>query len=450
MNHLREGQSGNNLALRLLLNRSVHSAVCLSLITLFVMVFIQKGILQSVEDFKSVPSHGRDLWNFRAGGYLWGEGKNPSDPVLLDEFWSEQSVSIRRIEYANIMYYYPPQTSFLFSWLSRLSFETSYWLFLVINIFLTLIVLGLLGYILSWYLPIGILEITLLSSFLHIGLRTNIRFNQISTLIAVFILLSFVMTKRKKESLAGISLGITSLKPTFFPLLWLYNLFFGSKKHAVTCIFTGGLMTVLPIILSNRELFDTIASFLRARQIHQNAFDSPSPFDSTSITLQNIEPLVFRILNQQSSLTILLSWMVILVLCILTFYQIYKNRHLRQKPLLDFAMISVLTILIVYHKNYDSFLLFPGFLYLFIQIKNMKFKNSKLFWLLFFLVILGIKILPTNFLYLFLSKTPLTIDTYIGRLFASFHVWGNIFLLGALLIFKKNQHVLKNNMDKTI
>ncbi len=414
--------------------------LCVFLIVFFILIFIQKGVLQSIGDYKEVPSNGRDLWNFRAGGYLWRKGENPYDPDKLDEYWANQDDSIKRITYKNIMYYYPPQTSVIFSWLSRLSYGTSYWLFLTANIILTIIVMFLVGIVLSWYLPIGLLEITLLSSFLHIGLRTNIRFNQSSTLVAVFVFLTFVLAKNHKEILAGIALGFVSLKPTFFPLFWIYYFVIGSRKLVISSIISGLLLTVLPIIFSGRNLFETMENLIFARQTHLNDFDNPSPFVSSSITHQNFEPLVFRISDNQSNLTLLFSWIIILSFCILIYYLIYKNRHIKKEPLLDFAIISVASILVVYHKNYDSFLLLLGLLYIYIQIQKSESLNTKTKWLMVLLVILGIKILPTNFLFLLFAKTPFTIETYIGRLLSSFHVWGNILLLVTLLLFKISQY----------
>ncbi len=152
----------------------IWKVLCVFLIVFFGLVFVQKGVIQSIGEFKEYPSNGRDLRYFRAGGSLWADGKNPHDPVDMEEYWSKESEAIKRVSPENFMYYYPPQASLLFSWLAKLSYPTAYWFFLSLNLLLTLTVLGLLAYIISWRLSLGLLEFTLLASLLHVGV-INVR-----------------------------------------------------------------------------------------------------------------------------------------------------------------------------------------------------------------------------------------------------------------------------------
>jgi len=186
--------------------------ICIILIGIFVALYVYKGALDSVNDYVNPKSNSWDFCIFYAIGALWRMGESIYSPGAVNTFLDQSGVCEYAIQ-GQLTFFYPPQVSMLFSGLSYLSFDTAFWVFFAINNILSIILILLAGQILSWYRPVGIIEITLLVSFLHFGLRTNIQFSQTGAILGVIYLLVLICAHYDKPIISGICLGLVTTKP---------------------------------------------------------------------------------------------------------------------------------------------------------------------------------------------------------------------------------------------
>jgi hypothetical protein len=138
--------------------------------------------------------------------------------------------------------------------------------------------------------------------------------------------------------------------------------------------------------------------------------DDPSPFSPYSAYLLNLAPLVYRVFNAQSSVTTLISWLIILVLLGYIFYLIWRSQPSEESYLLDFGLVSALSLLAVYHRNYDVSLLF----------------------------------LPGNVSERLSAAYPALLDSYFWRVVAPFQAWVSVAILAALMWLKTHPTTLSD------
>lgn len=424
-------------------NKFVHwimRVIYIILIVAILALFSYQWVLRSIH---GILEDGGQIWDFTifyTAGQIWNEGDLPYGSGGLSDRIAENEELFGYNGTNATVAYYPPQALFLFSLMAKNPIQTAYWILFILNIIILLISLCLLGWILSRYISIGLPEILLLSSFMITGMRTNIRFNQVSLIVLLPMLTMFILAGRNKKVSAGIALGLTSLKPTFFPLFWVYYLFKRQYRIAVVSLITAGLATIGPLILTKRPLLGSLLAFLDTQKYHgQSDIDSPSPFYPRSATLHNLEALVYRIFNVESTLTLLLSWAIIGVIILFTFYLISKNNSSSVVSLLDFSLISMLSLLMIYHRAYDSFLIFPAILSIYIYIQSIQKKTIKWLWIAGLVGIITVHVVPGDISMRFAERYPVLLESYVFRVLAPIHIWVNLVVLVTLLWMKMQQ-----------
>jgi hypothetical protein len=333
----------------------------------------------------------------------------------------------------------PPPSSVLFSLLANLPLDTAHRVLLGINLGLLVVSLCLMAVVLSWYRPIGLLEVTLLISFLNTGFgRVNLRNSQWGILVFVILLATFILARYRRDALAGLSLAAVTFKPSFLPLYVGYYLLRRSYRLVVVCVLTAGLFTILPLLLTQRPLAETMMGWLRMLMLRDapGQVDSPSPSAPWSEFMLHLAPLIYRVFNAQSNVTTAVSWLIVLALCGYTVYLIQRSEPSEEGNLLDFGLVSALSLLSIYHRSYDIFLLFPGLLYFYVHTVTMSDKTAQRGWAGFLVITLFLISLP-NDLVLRLSYTnPALKDNYLWRLIAPFPAWTGVAVFGALLWLK--------------
>ena len=429
-------------------NRAALKILPLLLMLIFASLYIYKGAIDSINDYKNSQSNSWDFCIFHTIGSLWRDGESIYSPGAVNAYLEKWGVCEYAIE-GQLTFFYPPQVSMLFSGLSYLSFDTAFWVFFAINNALSICILILAGKILTWYRPLGIIEITLLASFLHFGLRTNIQFSQTGAVIGVIYLLVLIFAHQNKPILSGLFLGLLVMKPTFYPLLAFYFMIKREYKLVLFSMISVAVSTLGPLIISGRPIFITLQELWNSfGQVNSYSMNNPSPFVQSSVPLQNLAPLLFRIFNQYSPMTNVLSWVIISGLSFLTFYLIFLSGKENNHRLLDFGLVSILSFLIIYHRNYESFLVIPGVLFIYLEVVGGEKRNENWLLLVIFLGIIGVKLLPSNTVIKLMELTPFSYDSYFVRLIAPIHAWTNNLIFGILIAYKFRQ--IKGIENKSI
>ncbi len=251
-------------------------------------------------------------------------------------------------------------------------------------------------------------------------------------------LATFLGTHYGRKKLAGLSLGLLSFKPTFLPLYLGYYLVRRSFYIVTWGVALAiGLLT-LPLFVTGRPLIETLSNWLHALQLQSKPgnIDDPSPFMPFSALMLHLQPLVYRILNDESMVSTAIAWIIILLLCGYAAYLIAHATRSPKSDLLDFALVSALSLMIVYHRVYDVFLLFPSLLYFFLHALDLSHKWAQRAWALFIVIILALLSLSSDLLVQVALRYPSLLENYLWRVIMPFQAWAVVAMLIALFWLK--------------
>lgn len=379
-----------------------------------------------------------DPYQFYVAGKLWNEGENVYDL----QTYRDRIVAVAGQDVAgrnNSGLFYPPQAVAWFSAFSHATFESAHLAMLIVYIVLLIVSGILLGYILSWFRPIGLPEIALLGLLLSTGYgRATIRSLHMSPVIFILLLLMFILVRQNRNTWAGGALGLVSFKPTFIPLYLVYYFLRRNFRLVAACLVTGLVFTILPLVLTQRPIGDYLTDWSAMLGSAGGDVNDPSPFIPWSATLIHLQPLIYRLFNQQSTFTTLISYGLIILSGIyigyLSFLHDRRNDpNTDENRLIEFSLVSAMSLLAIYHRNYDVFLLFPGLIYLYLYISRLTARPRQYLWSAFYAIILISLALPGNLLIDFSLRSPALADNYFWRLIMPFQIWVSVAVLVALL-----------------
>lgn len=408
------------------------SIVCVLIIGNSVGMFIYRGIFEH-----SLAIHS-DFNAFYAAGQLWAEGADVYDYST----YVERRIALAGNEPITDKYgfLYPPQAAAFFGLFAVLPINVAYALFMAFNVALAVICLSLLGRILAWFIPIRLLELTFLASLLNTSFAfINIR--QVGLIAFTLILVSFMLVRRHKSAWAGVLFGLLSFKPTFLPIYLGGYAMRQNIRLLGACAISIVLCTSLPLVLSGRSLPATVQGWIANARTANNAADAndPSPFVPGSVRMLNLAPLAYRVFNSQSGLAQGLVWAILLALVGYTYALIWRSVPSEGGRLVDFALMSTLSLVVIYHRHYDVFLVFPGLCVVYIHMIRQDNPVKQRQWAVFLITILGMLAFPINILHVLPSKYPLLQSLYLWRVLAPLHSWAALGILGALLWLKTRQ-----------
>jgi len=181
---------------------------------------------------------------------------------------------------------------------------------------------------------------------------------------------------------------------------------------------------ILPIVLAGRPVVDTLMMWSESTR-NVNApgrITDPSPWILDSSLIVNLEPLAYRVLNQQSTFALIIAQVIGLVALGLTMLGLWLRGRSRL-CLLDFAAMSAVSLLVVYRRNYDLGLLLPGVAYLYLRARSAT--NAAVAWRYgaLVLVVLGVATLPANILLGAVGRHPEWNEFYLVRIMMPFPSW---------------------------
>jgi hypothetical protein len=416
--------------------RLAATAACILLILLSIAALIYHGIRRHQEIFF-------DFRVYYTVGTMWLEGINAYIPELY-------AAKFHEINGTDSVFgvFYPPQTLALFSFFTLWPMEQSHWVMFAANLILLAVAFVLLLMILRRHTSIGIFEITFLVLLICTSFgRTNLGNPQFGILIGVLLFGGFLLQQSNQPFLSGLAFAFVSLKPSFLPFYALYYFLRRNFKLVTALVAVSGLLTVLPVIATGRPLVQTITDWLMTLPMQNlpGAINSPDPASTLSVFMVNLEPLVYRVLGCQSAAGQIIFAIISLGLLVSAGWLILKSHPAPQVDLLDFSLVSVLSLLLVYHRNYDIFLLFPGLLYIYIYAMQQNQNKARFTWFVFLAVIVVILLAPNEIVVQFAGRNPALWDNYFFRLISTYLGWTNVVVLAALLWLK-----VQSNLTNTV
>lgn len=391
-----------------------------------------------------------DSYIFYTAGNLFNNGQDVYNQDLFREKLYE-IVGHRKIPEIWISYAYPPQTTFIFSLFARFPFEVAHKIASYVNSLLLVLNLCLTGYILSRYKSLKMIDFCLLSSFLLTGFAyENITNSQLGIFISTLLMCTYIFTQNGKSMLAAISLALTSIKPSFLPFFLIYFVIKRQYLSVLYCLAFSALFTVVPLLISGMPIISTLTDWLTVLSSWGAAGNpnSPDPLGEFGFhaSMVDLEPLIYRLFNGQTfvaELSLKITVVIILMYCVWLFF---KKPEEGKNSLLDFGLISVVSMLFVYHRRYDIFLLFPGFLYIYLHSLECHRGRTRKFWS----YLLCIVILLTSFVDIFFTKMSSTLiflqTSYLWKLILPLP-WAGVITLVALLFLKTQNRLSKASRE---
>ncbi len=413
--------------------RAIHTflipILSMAVILLSIALFIVKGVLDI--------TNWSDYYQWYAAGQMWRNGQDLYD---YDLYRSELNnvVSLEEQFDPTHGYYYLPPSSMIFSLLAYLPLETGFSVFLAFEILSIVIMLALLGLVLSHRRSIGWMEVALLSILLATSfVRTSLRLSQISIFVGIFLFLSYWFHLRNQSIAGGLSLTLGMLKPLFLPVFGLHYLIQQKFRMMLVFIVGGMAFLLIPIWAKGQNLIEVMRGWLdTVIRYSGGGVNDPSPFSPISAYLLNLEPLVYRVLNSDGTIARTVGMVMVVAFTGVVLWAIASTSAEASDSLLDFSLISLLTLLIVYRRLYDGFLVFPALLYLYDFAMRRPKPWQKWLWAVLLAEMLIVFLLPGDLVNRLAYQHPQLLDSYLFRLVAPFQTW-TVFLVFAILLFIK-------------
>jgi hypothetical protein len=424
--------------------------ICVALCILSVGNFARHalGAYNNVEPILN----GIDFLYLYSGGYLWNQGGTEYNNEIF--YATTTQFGGIKSDWVLSYYYYLPPSSALFSLFAQVSYLDAFNIYWFINIFFTILATVMMGFILSWYRPIGWLEVTLLCIFLNTPYaRTSIEIGQLSAPIFVVILGSFILYRYKRHLQGAALLSLLIVKFSFLPLYLGYYLLKRHYRAVVVAVVICLLLCILPLIFAQRPIAQTVTDWLDMAKLSQSfgTANSPNPFEQNSLEHLDLKPLMYRVMNSFGRIATVVTYLIIAALVAYSGYLMLRSTDTLKSLLLDFALISMLSLMIVYHRFYDVFMIFPALLYIYIHTQEQTSPTARRRWAIFLIVILVVIMLPRNItLHPYYQNPSLLQTSYIWRLIAPYQAWCNVVVLGALIWLKRQQVRQQHSVPVTV
>jgi hypothetical protein len=224
------------------------------------------------------------------------------------------------------------------------------------------------------------------------GVVFDLRAGNISSIVAVLIVWSIINSKKHQDLLAGVLLGISTIKPTISALFFVYFLLKGRWKILSWGILTSGLLTAIGLWLTGNSLSEAIVLYKKGYQWTFEHHHSNNPFISP--TRIDLGVLGARLFPNNAGFANFLSGSIVIVTISIIFlficrWQFLKN-WTKEIDLSEVAVISVASLVVLYSQRHNTAILVLAVVfilnYAISKILYSRF-SWKSFWLLSFATI---------------------------------------------------------------
>jgi hypothetical protein len=420
--------------------RYAQIAVCVLIWSYCVVSFFRNAL--AVYNNVGPDRNALDFLYFYSTGIMWNQGIDVYNPETF--YTNLRLIGGPKGYWLQHLYYFLPPTSAMYSAFSSLDYASAFNIMWLINVGLIFLSLALLAVILSWFRRIGLLEITLLFLFLisPYGMVT-MEVGQMAPLLCVLMLAAFVLFSYKRYTASAALLSLFIVKISFLPLYMGYFLLRRHYRAFVVGVILAGFLCILPLVLTQRPVVDTLIDWLPMIRQSQNEHgsNSPSPFERYSLDHIDIRPLMYRVVNSYTRAVTAVYYVTILALVLYSASLLMRSRVVTQKSkLLDFALVSMLTLVTVYHRSYDIFLAFPALLYIYVHTREQTSPKARRNWAIFTGAMFLVVALPYDtMIQIYYMDLSILQSSYLYRLVSNYQAWCNVVLIGVILWLKRQQ-----------
>ncbi len=410
------------------------NALWILVIVVFIGLFAYRTAYQSADFFSYTEDMHWDLDAWYVAGEMWRAGENPYLPAEFGQRLAE----LRGYQDGgeNLSFNYPPPLMLFFMGLSLLPIQAASWLLFGLNLLLIFVMLYLVSRIIVLYRPVGLPEIAFLAAMLSTGIRTNLKYHQLGLIIGCAVLGTILLVLRKRDTAAGLTAGAAVFKPTSAPILMVYFLLKKNFRLVLAAIGMNVIFWLLPFLFTSLQIIPTVLDFATTLGGQAVGIDDPSPFVAFSATQYQLQVLLLRALNSDAQWAHLTAWVLVIGLTILVFWLVLKRKTTWFPELFDLAVLSVWTMLGIYHRSYEVYLLIPGLVVLYLVAQQLEKPRSRMQAMTFTWGLLLADALPSDISIRLIERVPALADVYLFRLAAPIKVWLSLAVLVSLLVIK--------------
>lgn len=219
------------------------------------------------------------------------------------------------------------------------------------------------------------------------GVVRDLQVGNIAIFIAVLILWMFILARKHQDIPAGICLGLAVCKPTLAALFVLYFLLKRRLSLVFVSVVTVTFLVFIGLALTGNSLTQFVSDVARGFSLWQN-----DPAVSPYISISRIDLMVVgpRLFPNNPFFAKLLSNLLVLIIVGLVGWYWYLQQSLtgwsKKIYLPEMALVSCLSIAIIYSQETSSVMLIPAVVFLLndllAQIRHCKFSRKRIFvWL---------------------------------------------------------------------
>lgn len=238
-----------------------------------------------------------------------------------------------------------------------------------------------------------------IACFLVYGTTYSLSVGNVAAIVSALVVWSIILAKKGNHALAGILLGISTIKPTLAGLFILYFLFKRRFKLVAVCLLTALILTVIGLVMTGNSIPEFLQLYKQGYKLFFEHF-----YNAPDKSYGRIDSVVigYRLFTKNVILAKLISALVVLIPSVLIGLYIYRQNksvnNLGNIYLSEVSLIACLSILSNYSQGSNSSILVLAAVFLIKelieQIKNNKFlEMTGVFWAIgFFGLLINSKI----------------------------------------------------------
>lgn len=330
-----------------IINRTLIILFILFSISIF-LIRVPNRTLSFSQDFKIIY----------VASKTWVTGQNPYDNLILQNVWVASGEPIETAVPTSSISVYPITTLIVISPLTYFKWNVAKFIWFGLNIILFLCLSYRLMKMTSYIWPDTHL-LLIIPAFLSLTfIQQSFVQGQPVIIVIALIVYSIHFLKNNNYFLSALTLSISlCLKPQLSFLFFIYYFVNREFKVITICIILCAGILFLPFIRMGFSDFSWVSSYLDAIQwsVQEGHTNDPSMANPGRHTLINMQYFLLNIIKAKNivNLIVYAIWLIELLLVL----KLRKNSGYPFDVLLDISAIAIISLLPMYHRNYDASLL---------------------------------------------------------------------------------------------
>ncbi|MCL1466266.1 glycosyltransferase family 87 protein [Argonema galeatum] len=225
-----------------------------------------------------------------------------------------------------------------------------------------------------------------ITCFLVYGTSYSLSVGNVALIVSALVMWSIIQAKKSRNVLAGVLLGISTIKPPLAVLFVLYFLVKRRFKLVIFCVITALILTVIGLLMTGNSLPEFIQLYKQGYELFfQHFYNAP---DKSSGRIDAVV-IGYRLFKNSLILSKLTSALIVIIaIGYISFYIYRRNKSInlvKEIDLSEVSLIACLSLLYTYSQPANSSILVLAGVFLInellTEVKNNNFTVQRIcFW----------------------------------------------------------------------